>query len=135
MNKKYIELKKDIYSFYKKYKNLDIDNIQDINDKIVDNDLGRNYLEDFIIEFYVIVSMCVFMIENNLFDEYFFNSYKEMLEEFNNSINMFNLENEKLLRKDIDIIEEYLKKDQMKINYYDKLSEIYENKTKKEKEN
>lgn len=135
MNKKYIELKKDIYSFYKKYKNLDIDNIQDINDKIVDNDLGRNYLEDFIIEFYVIVSMCVFMIENNLYDEYFFKSYKEMLEEFNNSINMFNLENEKLLRKDIDIIEEYLKKDQMKINYYDKLSEIYENKTKKEKEN
>ena len=76
----YKDRKKEIEKYYKKYKNIDMDNILDINDKIVDIHLKKEQFEHPLEEFYNIVSMCSYMIDNDLYDEYFFNTYEELLE-------------------------------------------------------
>ena len=122
---KYSELKNNIYNYYKRLKKIDIDNISDVNDYITDKDLGKNYFENNIDEFFCTVAMCNYMIENNLYDEYFFNVFPELLEEYNNTKSIMNNEEEEL-NKDIDAIKDYLKKEEIEKEYYDKLSEIYD---------
>ena len=125
----YKDRKEEINKYYNKYKDIDIDNIQDINDKIVDKDLKKENFENPLEEFYNILSMCSYMIDNDLYDEYFFNTYDDILEEYKSGsfdecfldIN----EDKKSLGEDIYKINEYLSNDNDKMNYYDTLSEIY----------
>lgn len=130
---KYSDIKKEIYGYYNHMGNIDNDNIIDVNDHIVGEHLGNNRFEEFLSELYITISMCTYMIEKDLYDEYFFESYKELIDEFNKSKNMFNnLENE--FQDDVSNIDEYIKKDEIKKQYYDELSNIYKN-AKKDKTN
>ena len=122
---KYSDLKKEIYGYYKHCGDINIDNIQEVNDHITDEHLSKSYFENTITEFYVTTSMCTYMIENDLYDEYFFDTFPELLEEFNNSSSIMN-EIEDELKSDIDNVSDYLKKEKTKEAYYNKLSEVYE---------
>lgn len=122
---KYSDIKNNIYNHYKHFDKIDSDNITDVNDHITD-ELGKNYFENTIDEFYVTTAMCTYMIENDLYDEYFFDTFNELLEEFNNSKNIMNIEIEDELNNDIDNVSDYLKKEITKEEYYNKLSEVYE---------
>lgn len=122
---KYSDIKNNIYSHYKHFDKIDSDNITDVNDHITD-ELGKNYFENNIDEFFVTTAMCTYMIENDLYDEYFFDTFNELLEEFNNSKNIMNIEIEDELNNDIDNVSDYLKKEITKEEYYNKLSEVYE---------
>lgn len=121
--------KKEIYDYYNQYKKIDLDNIQDVNDKIIDVHLKKENFDNPLEEFYNIVSMCSYMIDNDLYDEFFFNTYDEILEEYKSGefdddfldIN----EDKKSIGEDIYKINEYLSNDNDKMNYYDSLSEIY----------
>ena len=121
--------KKEIYDYYNQYKKIDLDNIQDVNDKIIDVHLKKENFDNPLEEFYNIVSMCSYMIDNDLYDEYFFNTYDEILEEYKSGefdddfldVN----EDKKSIGEDIYKINEYLSNDNDKMNYYDSLSEIY----------
>jgi hypothetical protein len=126
---KYSDIKNEIYGYYKHMGNIDIDNITDVNDHIIDEHLGNERFENNIEEFYILVSMCSYMVEHNLYDEYFFTSYEEVLEDFNNSNSLLN-EIEESLKKDIDMISEYIKKDKIKNDYYNKLSSVYNDQIK-----
>ena len=122
---KYSDLKKEIYGYYKHCGDINIDNIQEVNDHITDEHLSKSYFENTITEFYVTTSMCTYMIENDLYDEYFFDTFPELLEEFNNSSSIMN-EIEDELKSDIDNVSDYLKKEKTKEEYYNKLSKVYE---------
>ncbi len=122
---KYSDLKKEIYGYYKHCGDINIDNIQEVNDHITDEHLSKSYFENTITEFYVTTSMCTYMIENDLYDEYFFDTFPELLDEFNNSSSIMN-EIEDELKSDIDNVSDYLKKEKTKEEYYNKLSEVYE---------
>ena len=127
--------KKEIYDYYNQYKKIDMDSIQDVNDKIIDVHLKKENFDNPLEEFYNIVSMCSYMIDNDLYDEYFFNTYDEILEEYKSGdfdddfldIN----EDKKSIGEDIYKINEYLSNDNDKMNYYDSLSEIYSNEKEK----
>ena len=118
--KKYIDIKNKIYDCYKKFKKIDSDNIQDINDSIIDNMIDKNDFNNEMLELYYTVSMCFYMIENNLYDEYYFNTFNDIIKELGNK------ELDAVLTKDIDTIEDYIKKDEIKSAYYDTLSTLYE---------
>ncbi len=122
---KYTDLKKEIYGYYKEFDNIDIDNIQDINDHIIDEHINKSYLENNTYEFYITVSMCAYMIENELYDEYFFDAFNELVEEYESTKALIN-DNENELDNDIDNIKDYLKKDEKMEEYYNNLSKIYE---------
>ena len=122
---KYSDIKNNIYNHYKHFDKIDIDNISDVNDYITD-ELGKSYFENNIDEFFVTTAMCTYMIENDLYDEYFFNTFNELLEEYNNSKNIMNIEIENELNNDIDNVSDYLKKEEIEKEYYDKLSEVYD---------
>ena len=103
---------------------VNIDNIVDVNDHIIDEHLSSQRFEDSLEEFYILVAMCSYMTNNNLYDEYFFSSFSECLEEFNNSNSLIN-EIEDELQKDIDLVSEYIKKSNVMSEYYEKLSSVY----------
>ena len=129
VNVLYNKRKEEINNFYSKYKSIDTDNIQDINDKIVDIHLKKENFEHPLEEFYNILAMCSYMIDNDLYDEYYFNTFEEILEDYNEgkfdeyflNIN----EDKKAISDEIHKINEYLSIDNDKMNYYDSLSEIY----------
>ena len=125
----YKDRKNEINIFYNKYRDIDIDNIQDINDKIVDIHLKKENFEHPLEEFYNIVSMCSYMIDNDLYDEYYFNTFEEILEDYNKgSLDEFFLDinnDKKEIEEDIHKINEYLSLENDKMNYYDSLSEVY----------
>lgn len=129
LNVLYSVRKSEIYGFYNQYKKIDLDNIQDINDRIVDIHLKKENFENPLEEFYNIVSMCSYMIDNDLYDEYFFNTYDEILESYEthkyDDYFMDISEDRKSIGEDIYKINEYLSHDNDKMNYYDSLSEIY----------
>ena len=123
----YSKRKEEIYSHYNRFKKIDIDNLQEVNDKIIDSLLKKNYFKDDLEEFYNALSMCSYMIEHDLYDEVFFDDFDELLEEykthkFDNDIK----DDKELLDKDVDRICDYLIKEKTKSNYYDKLSEMYD---------
>ena len=115
---KYSEIKKSIYHFYTHFKKVDIDNIEEVNDHIISEDLKTSDFEDPLKEFYITVAMCSYMIDNDLYDDYFFNAYKELIEENK-------LVYDEDINTDLEKINEYLKKDEIKSEYYEKLSELY----------
>ena len=121
--------KDEIYKYYSKYKDIDMDSIIDVNDKIVDVHLKKENFEHPLEEFYNIVSMCSYMIDNDLYDEYFFNTYDEILEEYdegNFDESFLDLNKDKKdLSDEIYKINEYLSHDNDKMSYYDSLSEVY----------
>lgn len=118
--KEYIDIKNRVYECYSKYKKIDVDNIQDINDSICE--INKGDFENEMLELYNTVAMCMYMIEHDLYDEYFFEAYSDILTELGNK------EFDNVLSKDIDTINDYLKKDEIKSEYYDKLSTLYEDK-------
>ena len=136
VNVLYKNRKEEIFEFYKKNKKIDVDNIQDINDYIVDNDLKKENFENPLEEFYNIVSMCLYMCENNLYDNSFFEMYDEILEDYkSNKFDEYFLnydEDKSLLDSDIEIINDCLIKDETKNKYYDKLTEVYESELNKD---
>ena len=123
-----------IYSFYNKYKDIDMDSIQDVNDKIIDIHLKKENFDNPLEEFFNIVAMCSYMIDNDLYDEYFFNTYDDILEEYDTGKfdDLFlDISDKKALGDDIYKINEYLSNDNDKMNYYDSLSEIYSKESEK----
>ncbi len=127
LNVSYKQRKEEIYHFYSHFKKIDIDSIQDVNDHIVDVDLKKEHFENPLEEFYNTISMCLYMIEHELYDEYFFDAYKEILEEYNDNKYddyFMNESDKELLDSDIEIVNDYLKKDEAKSKYYDTLTEV-----------
>lgn len=127
INTKYEDRKKEIYHFYEHFDHIDVDNIDEVNDHIVDIDLKKEHFENPLEEFYNTISMCLYMIEHELYDEYFFDAYKEILEEYNDNKYddyFMNESDKELLDSDIEIVNDYLKKDEAKSKYYDTLTEV-----------
>ena len=127
---KYSEIKKEIYGYYEHIGSIDMDSIIDANDHIIDEHLGSSRFENSTEEFYITVAMCSYMINNDLYDEYFFESFKTLLDEFNSSNAVLNTIEEEL-KKDIDNISDYIKKDELNKEYYDNLSGVYNNQIEK----
>ena len=129
VNVLYSVRKNEINKFYKKYKKIDLENIQDVNDKIIDVHLKKENFEHPLEEFYNILAMCSYMIDNDLYDEYFFDTYDELLEEYEEGIfddYFLDINKDKQdLTDEIYKINEYLSMDNDKMNYYDSLSEVY----------
>ena len=125
----YSKRKEEINNFYNKYKNIDIDSIQDVNDKIIDTHLKKENFEHPLEEFYNIIAMCSYMIDNDLYDEYFFDTYEELLEEYEEGMfddYFLDLNADKIAVNDeIHKINEYLSHENDKMSYYDNLSDIY----------
>lgn len=125
----YKDKKKEIYDYYKELGLITVDSIQEVNDNIIDKKIKKEDLENDLMEFYITVSMCSFMIENDLYDEYFFTTYAELLNEYKNGTydNMFMdiLSDKADLESDIEEINEYIKKDEAIRKYYDDVSDIY----------
>ena len=120
----YDKRKEQIYEYYKRFKKIDLDNIQEVNDTIVDTLLKHEDFESDQDEFYNTLAMCKYMIENKLYDECFFNDYKDLKEEYDSF--SFGSEDEKrLLDSDIEEVDDYLKKEDSEKEYYDKLTEVY----------
>ena len=128
----YSKRKEKIYGYYNKYKKINIDNIQEVNDTIIDRLLKQDDFNNDQEEFYNTLSMCKYMIDNNLFDECFFVDYTDLREEYKNFI-FTDEEDKKLLDSDMEDVNEYLRKDKKEKEYYDKLSEVYNDKLKNKK--
>ena len=116
----YSEIKKEIEGFYQKYGRVTIDNIEDTNDHILDDEIKTEQLNDKT-EFFTLVAMCAHMVEYNVYDEYIFGSYREL-------INDFLSEREPDFVSDVGKINEYLRRDDIKAQFYDGLSDLINNK-------
>ena len=129
LNILYEEKKKEINGYYNEFGLVSVDNIQEVNDQIIDKRLKKEDLENDLLEFYITVSMCLYMIENDLYDEYFFNTYAELLTEYKtgkyDNYFMDILADKELLESDIEDINDYLKKEEAMGKYYDDVSDIY----------
>ena len=125
----YKDKKSEVYSYYLGYSGIDSENIIDVNDKIIDEKLKKEDFDNELLEFYITVSMCLFMIENDLYDEYFFNTYAELYNEYKDgkydNLFMSIIEDKSNLESDIDSINEYIKKEAAMSKYYDDVSDIY----------
>ncbi len=131
LNITYSRRKNDIFHYYNHFDKIDVDNIEEVNDHIIDVDLKKEHFDDPLEEFYNIVSMCLFMVKNDLYDEYFFDTYKEILEDYSNGLfDEYDIEDKETLDNDLNDINEYLKKDEIESSYYDSLSKIYDDKIK-----
>ena len=129
LNVLYEEKKKEINGYYNEFGLVSVDNIQEVNDQIIDKKLKKEDLENDLLEFYITVSMCLYMIENDLYDEYFFSTYAELLAEYKtgkyDNYFMDILADKELLESDIEDINDYLKKEEAMGKYYDDVSDIY----------
>ncbi len=129
VNVLYEDKKKEIYSYYLGYSGINNENIIEINDLIIDKKIRKEELDNELLEFYITVSMCLFMVENDLYDEYFFKTYIELLDEYRSGKfdNYFKdiISDKQNLESDIDNISDYLKKEEIKAMYYDNVSDIY----------
>ncbi len=129
VNVLYEDKKKEIYSYYLGYSGINNENIIEINDSIIDKKIRKEELDNELLEFYITVSMCLFMVENDLYDEYFFKTYIELLDEYKSGKfdNYFKdiISDKQSLESDIDNISDYLKKEEIKAMYYDNVSDIY----------
>lgn len=129
LNVLYEEKKKEIKGYYNEFGLVSVDNIQEVNDQIIDKRLKKEDLENDLLEFYITVSMCLYMIENDLYDEYFFSTYAELLTEYKtgkyDNYFMDILADKELLESDIEDINDYLKKEEAMGKYYDDVSDIY----------
>ena len=131
-NIKYKVRKDEIYHFYTHHNKVDVDNIEEVNDHIVDVDLKKEHFDNPIEEFYNILSMCTYMVNNDLYDEYFFETLKEILEDYDKGEFDDYLDDKELIDSDIEEIKEYFKKDEVKNKYYDNLTELYNKDLEKE---
>ena len=119
--------KEEIFGFYSNFNKINVDNIEDVNDHIIDVDLKKEQFDHPLEEFFNTVSMCMYMIENDLYDEYFFTAYKEILEDYNNhefDDAFISEEDKKYLDSDIEELNDYLKKEETMGEYYNTLSNV-----------
>ena len=125
----YEDKKKEVFSYYLVYDGINGENISDINDTIIDKKIDKKELENDLLEFYITVSMCSYMVNNDLYDEYFFKTYVELLDDYNSGKfdNLFKdiISDKEILDNDIESLNEYLKKEEIKAKYYDDVSNIY----------
>ncbi len=132
----YSKRREEIFNFYENHKPVDVDNIDEINDHIVDDCFSEENFENPLEEFYITCAMCAYMAKNDLYDEYFFESFDELLEEYNEGKfdeYFFDVNADKpSLKSDIDEICEYILKDKDKADYYDALSSVYESEINKD---
>ena len=126
---KYTNRKEDIYKYYSKFDKIDNENISDVNDKIVDEYLTKDSFINEEEELYNTIAMCTYMIENNLYDDYFFSTSKDIIEDYEKGSTCL-LQNDSILDEDINNIKEYFNKDSAKEDYYNKLSELYDKENK-----
>ena len=129
VNVLYKDKKKEIFDYYREVGLINVDSISEVNDSIIDKKVSKQDLENDLMEFYITVAMCSFMIENDLYDEYFFNTYAELLSEYKNGSydNLFMdiLSDKEAIESDIEEINEGIKKDEIMSKYYDDVSDIY----------
>lgn len=127
----YSKRREEIFDFYNKEGKVDVDNIDEVNDHIVDDYFTKENFDNPLEEFYITCAMCEYMTKNDLYDEYFFESFDELLEEYNEGKYdeyFLDINKDKAdLKSDIDDICEYILKDKDKAAYYDALSSVYEN--------
>ena len=125
----YEDKKKEVFSYYLVYDGINSENISDINDIIIDKKIDKKELENDLLEFYITVSMCSYMVSNDLYDEYFFKAYVELLDDYKSGKfdNLFKdiISDKEILDNDIESLNEYLKKEEIKAKYYDDVSNIY----------
>ena len=125
----YEDKKKEVFSYYLVYDGINGENISDVNDTIIDKKIDKKELENDLLEFYITVSMCSYMVNNDLYDEYFFKTYVELLDDYNSGKfdNLFKdiISDKEILDNDIESLNEYLKKEEIKAKYYDDVSNIY----------
>ena len=125
----YEDKKKEVFSYYLVYDGINGENISDINNTIIDKKIDKKELENDLLEFYITVSMCSYMVNNDLYDEYFFKTYVELLDDYNSGKfdNLFKdiISDKEILDNDIESLNEYLKKEEIKAKYYDDVSNIY----------
>lgn len=126
---KYTNRKEDIYKYYSKFDKIDNENISDVNDKIVDEYLTKDSFINEEEELYNTIAMCTYMIENNLYDDYFFSTSKDIIEDYEKG-SICLLQNDSILDEDINNIKDYFNKDSAKEDYYNKLSELYDKENK-----
>ena len=119
--------KEEIYSYYNRCDKLDNDIIIEINDHITDSLLSIENFKNELEEFFITVSMCMYMIEHDLYDEYFFSAFKDILEDYDEIKDDFLSENDKeLFESDMETVKDYLKKEESNKVYYDVLSSVFE---------
>ena len=121
--------KEDIYKYYSKFDKIDNENISDVNDKIVDEYLTKDSFINEEEELYNTIAMCTYMIENNLYDDYFFSTSKDIIEDYEKG-SICLLQNDSILDEYINNIKDYFNKDSAKEDYYNKLSELYDKENK-----
>ena len=134
----YKQRRDDIYKYYSEMGKIDVDSIEEVNDHIIDSDLKQENFENPLEEFYIIVAMCSYMAKNDLYDDYFFSSFDELLEEYTegkyDEYFCDILKDKELLSNDISEITEYILKDKNEADYYEALSSVYESEYSKEEE-
>ena len=135
MNIRYSDRKNEIYGFYNHFDKVDVDNIEEVNDHIVDLDLKKEHFDDDLEEFFNITSMCSYMIENNLYDEYFFKTFREILDDYKNGLfDNYDILDKEVFDNDLKEIEENIKKDEIEEEYYNNLTNIYDEEINREEE-
>ena len=126
MNIRYSDRKNEIYGFYNHFDKVDVDNIEEVNDHIIDADLKKEHFDDALEEFYNITSMCSYMIENELYDEYFFKTFKEILDDYRKGMfDNYDIVDKETFENDLKDIEDSIKKDEIEGEYYNSLTDMY----------
>ena len=72
--------KEEIYGYYTHFDKLDNESIVDANDHIVDCDLKVENFKNELEEFFNTVAICMYMIEHDLYDDYFFEAFNDIEE-------------------------------------------------------
>ena len=110
----YSEIKKTVYAEYQKYGRVTIDNIEEVNDHLLDSDINEDNMEDKK-EFFIVTAMCAYMTENDVYDDYFFASYRELNKDYLS-------ERDPEFVSDVAKINEYLRRDDIKEQFYENIS-------------
>lgn len=109
----YDDIREDILNLYRSHKDvLDSTNIEESNDYVTDEYMGRKAFENDLSAFFNIMYICVAMVELNLYDKYLFDYVAERIPKYKAGYfdpYLSDNENKVDLDKDIAIVEEYLK--------------------------
>lgn len=113
LNYTYNDVKDDIITVYRSHKEtLNQANIEASNDYITDEFLGEKAFENELDEFFNVLSICMSMVELQLYDGYFFNEIQEMISRYKNGYfdeYLADNENQADIDTDISKVEQYIK--------------------------
>lgn len=121
----YSERRDEVYDYYKEVDHVDEDIIEEVNDKLIDSHFKKENFENPLEEFYIICSMCAYMTSIDVYDDYFFSSFDELLAEYNDGLyDDYFKDKEKdkeILSHDISNITEFILKDKDEQDYYNSI--------------